>query len=142
MRDVTSLASPVFFGWVRRTASVTSMAAPSSVSFTVAYDRPDYVAVPDTNNAGVILTGANAVKRVVALSLSSGLDPLSLPSLAPLQITNQKVFDPTMVSLMAGANRLNPNQIMESSSATFWDSAKTLSQNITALEAQITVVQL
>lgn len=39
--------------------------APSDIEFTVVYERPSYVAIPDSLNPGTTLTGADAVARFV-----------------------------------------------------------------------------
>lgn len=44
---------------------------PTSVSFTVVYERPDYLNIPDELNAGHFLKDADAISRFVCRALTS-----------------------------------------------------------------------
>ena len=124
LQDLSNITSPSFLGWVNRTSTVGSIAPVSQISFSVAYDRPDYLQIADELNSGATLTGENAIKRVVAKSLCAS----PLPS-------NKMVFDPTATTFHTShPNMANLNQIINME-------VLGLDTSITAVEANITVVK-
>lgn len=120
--DLSNLTSPSFTGWINRSNGINAWGPVASLSFTIAYDRPDYLQIADQFNPGTSLTGAAAIKRAIALSLSN-----------PVLTENRKVFDPSITFFGALCNRANPSQIMGLS-------ATGLDTDILALEANIQVV--
>lgn len=100
--------------------------APTSVSFTVTYDRPHYLVTNDELNAGQQLTGELAIKRWVARALTSDYN------------TNVCILDPTPLSAPAKAGPASASR------------GETITQikvgaiagSVSAAEAKITVVKL
>jgi len=65
---------------------------PTSITFTVSYDRSDYLSTSDELNTGTTLYGSDAVSRYIARSL---IDTI---------IRNVSVLDPTIVINSGGAS--------------------------------------
>lgn len=120
-------ATPNLLGNIVRTGNIANV-APTSVTFTVGYERPDTVytvARPAEPDAGTVYVGANAIKRQVARALTSTL------------ISNRKVFDPTMENYGAYSDRPNA-ALIQSITASAIDTVA----NIAIVENNITVVQI
>lgn len=58
----------------------------ATFEFVLQYDRPEYLSTADEDNAGVTLTGADAVSRFVARALTKDL------------VSNRLVYNPTTVN--------------------------------------------
>lgn len=97
----------------------------TTFSFTVGYERPDYlrtVATADEPDAGIELTGAAAIKRAVARALTGTLT------------LNAKLWDPTLEARNDYAVRPNPFRQVELTA----DGFDTIA-NMASIEGNITV---
>ncbi len=114
------LISPIFLNDVIKTGNFTGEAPVATMAWTVGYDRPSHLVYEDSSSPGSYLTGAAALKRLVAEALS-----------VPLQ-GNQEIFDPTIQAYGDECARPNPLQIVKVTS----DALDTVISN---LEANLTV---
>lgn len=120
-------ATPSFFGNISRTGNIAN-AAPSTVTFSVAYERPDTVYTVARSNepdAGNTFVGTDALRRQVARALTQTM------------VSNRKVFDPNMENFGAYSDRPNAARI-ETIIAGGLDTVA----NISIVEDNITVVQI
>jgi hypothetical protein len=92
----------------------------NSISFALSYDRAYYLSTPDELNPGATLTGAAAIKRQIARSLTATLT------------RNRIIFDPTITQFGDNCARANPSQVVQLTAAP-------LDTNISTLEGNITV---
>lgn len=108
------------------TATGATVNAPAtSFSFTIAYDRPDYLNTEDELNPGTYLTNADAIKRFVARALCEQ------------RTTNALTFNPTQLAGIPSP----------SASSCYGESVQELTigplaTDLTTAEASITVVQV
>jgi hypothetical protein len=93
---------------------------PTSVSFTVAYDRPDFLYTADELNVGVTLYGTAAIKRFIARALTATIT------------RNVLVLDPTIIAGLQAHYGESTQEI----------TVGPLFTTITAAEAVITVIQV
>lgn len=114
------LISPIFLNDVIKTGNFTGEAPVATMAWTVGYDRPSHLVYEDSSSPGSYLTGAAALKRLVAEALS-----------VPLQ-GNQEIFDPTIQAYGDECARPNPLQIVNVTAAA-------LDTVIANLEANLTV---
>ena len=120
--NLSNLASPVYYGNpIVRSNPVNSAAPVTTLTWIVGYDRVGYLNVDG-------LEGADAIRRVIAGTLAS---EMALHS-------NERVFDPTLLSFGDNVARGNPNQILGVVAAPLATGMTALAD----LEAAITVVQL
>jgi len=120
-------ATPNLLGNIVRTGNIANV-APTSVTFTVGYERPDTVytvALPTEPDAGTVYVGTNAIKRQVARALTNTL------------ISNRKVFDPTMANYGPYSDRPNA-ALIQSITAAAIDTVA----NIAIVEDNISVIQI
>jgi hypothetical protein len=115
-----SLISPVFLGDFIRTGNYDGSAPVTTLQWSVAYDRPDYLTVPDVLNPGAVLVDTAAVKRLVATALTWSVNN-----------TNQEIFDPTIMTFADNCSRPNPARIMNLTSAALDTSIANLEANLT-----------
>lgn len=114
------LISPVFLDDVIKTGNFTGEAPVTTMAWTVGYDRPSHLAYEDSTSPGTLLTGVNALKRLVAEALVVDLTG------------NQEIFDPTIQGYGNASARPNPLEIAKIT-------AGALDNVITDVEANITV---
>jgi hypothetical protein len=79
----------------------------------------------DELNAGVMLTGADCIKRLIARALVQSYT------------SNQEIFDPTITTVGNTCARLNPSQIMQLTAEAIDAPA-----DIATVEVNISVVQI
>jgi hypothetical protein len=119
------LISPIMLAEIYKTGNLNGTAPVSTLAFTVGYDRPAYLSTEDELNAGVQLTGAACIKRLIARALTQSY------------VGNQEIFDPTLTSVGNTCVRVNPLQILSVTSA-----ALDAVADIVTVEANITVTQI
>lgn len=125
VNQLGSLISLIFLDEIVRTGNNDGTAPVTTLSFTVGYDRANFLETENELAPGTMLTGAACVRRLVARAVVS---PLS---------GTQEVFDPTITSLGSSAVRQNPS-LISGIIADALDSAG----DIAVVEANITVTQL
>jgi hypothetical protein len=94
-----SLISTIFLDEIVRTGNNDGTSPVTTLSFTVGYDRANFLETEDELVPGSILKGAACVRRLVARAL---VEPLS---------GTQEVFDPTITNVGTSAVRTNPSLI-------------------------------
>lgn len=117
------LISPVFLGIYDKQGTVDGTVPLDSLSFTIAYDRANYLETEDETSPGDWLRGADCIKRLIARALiedSTG---------------NQEIFDPSITNFGSHCARTNPTQILPVTSAK-------LGAAVTNIEPNLTVTQL
>ncbi len=119
------LISPIFLGEIVKTGTTDGTAPVETLAFTVGYDRAAYLSTEDELNAGVMLTGADCIKRLIARALVQSYT------------SNQEIFDPTITTVGNTCARLNPSQIMQLTAEAIDAPA-----DIATVEANITVTQI
>ena len=119
------LISPIMLAEIYKTGNLNGTAPVSTLAFTVGYDRPAYLSTEDELNAGVMLTGAACIKRLIARALTQ------------TYVGNQEIFDPTLTSVGNTCVRVNPLQILSVTSE-----ALDAVADIATVEANITVTQI
>lgn len=124
--ELGQLISPVFLGEIVKTGTIDGSGPVTSISFTLGYDRPSYLRIEDSLNPGTYLVGADCIKRLMAIALTSDLS------------SNQEVFDPTLTTTGNTCARLNPSEILNITAAKLNANIATVEQNITV--AQIALV--
>lgn len=124
--ELGQLISPVFLGEIVKTGTIDGSGPVTSISFTLGYDRPSYLRIEDSLNPGTYLVGADCIKRLMAIALTSDLS------------SNQEVFDPTLTTTGNTCARLNPSEILNITAAKLDANIATVEQNITV--AQIALV--
>lgn len=120
-------ATPALLGNITRTGNIANVAT-STVTFTVAYNRPENVytvARQNEPNAGNTLVGTAALRRQVARAMVQSME------------SNRKLFDPTLMNYGAYTDRPNAARIQSVVAA----SLDTVS-NLSIVEGNITVVQI
>jgi hypothetical protein len=117
--ELGQLISPVFLGEISKTGVIDGSAAVTTISFTVAYDRPSFLRIEDELNPGVFLTGEACIRRLMALALVNDYD------------NPQEIMDPTITTTGDTCARLNPLQILNIRSEKLSASLATVEQNIT-----------
>jgi len=128
INELESFGTPVFVGNISVTGNTNGNAAPTTFSFTIGYEHPDQIVTaarstePDYGNTFI---GTDAIARAVARALTSTM------------VSNRKVFDPTIQSYGANANRANQIRIQTLTSA-----ALDTVSNITTVETNISVTQI
>lgn len=125
VNELGALISPVFFGEVVKTGNLNGTVPVTTVSFTVGYDRPSFLSLEDSLNAGVMLTGAACVRRLVARALVNSYTG------------KQEFFDPTLWTSGNTCVRPNPLQILDVTAQALDTAA-----NIATVESNITVTQI
>lgn len=115
------LISPVVIRDFVKTTDYTGNSPLVTMEWTVGYDRPDYLRILDSTALPTVdyLTGGDAVKRLIAMSLISDLDG------------NQEIFDPTIGAYGSTGNRANPVQIINMTAAALDTSVATVEANLT-----------
>jgi hypothetical protein len=121
--ELDQLISPVFLGEIFKEGTVNGTVPLTTLSWTVAYDRPSYLRIEDSTSPGTYLEGPAAIKRLIALALSYDLQG------------NQEIFDPTLTTVGNTCARLNPTQILQVT-------ATKLNSSVTTIESNITVTQI
>jgi hypothetical protein len=96
---------------------------PTILTFSVAYDRPDYLYTADELNLGATLTGAAAIKRFIARALTSSI------------YRNMLVLDPTLVANLSGQGAHYGESTQEVQ-------VGSLTGSISTAESSITVTQI
>lgn len=91
--------SPIFLGEIVKTGNQLGTAPVTTMSWTVGYDRPNYLEIEDELNPGTMLKGTACIKRLVAKALHSSMSG------------NQEIFDPTITTFGDHCARSNPTQI-------------------------------
>lgn len=119
------LISPIFLGELIKTGNQNGTAPVTTLSFTVGYDRINYLSTEDELNPGVQLTGTACIKRLIARALVN------------TYTGKQEVFDPTLTSVGNTCVRVNPLQILAVTSQAIDTPA-----NLATVEANITVTQI
>ncbi len=119
------LISPVFLGEITKTGNIIGTEPVTTLSWTVAYDRPSYLSTEDELTPGVQLTGANCIKRLIARALTQ------------TYVGNQEIYDPTLTTTGNTCVRVNPSQIIQVTAA-----ALDAVADIVTVEANITVTQI
>ena len=105
-----------------------STAAPTTFSFTLQCERgDDYIYTPDENNAGVILTGAAAIKRAIARACLE------------TRTTLTTYYDPTLTTV--AGNGTQTAQAARYGQTALPVTAGALATTISAAEAAITVTR-
>lgn len=97
--------------------------APTSVEFTIVYDRPDYLNTVDETDPSVTLSGADAIKRFVARAMCANRE------------TNAVVMDPTQLT-GSTTQQVHRGETVEDIVI------GPLCNSVTTAEASITVVQV
>lgn len=117
--ELGQLISPIRLADISKTGVIDGSAAVTSLSFTVAYDRPSYLRIEDSLNPGTYLTGEACIKRLVAIALVNDYD------------NPQEIMDPTITTTGDTCARLNPLQILTVRTEKLNASLLTVEQNIT-----------
>lgn len=126
--EMEEWALPNFVGNVVRTGNLNGNGACTTFTFTVGYDRPDYIrtvardAEPD---AGNVLIGTEAIKRAVARAMVGNISK------------NCKVFDPTLASYSSYTDRPNAARIQNLQAQ-----GLDIIDNVTIIEQNISVTQI
>lgn len=116
------LISPVFVRDFVKTTDYTGNSPLVTMEWTVGYDRPDYLRIMDSTALPTIsyLTGGDAIKRLIAMSLTTND-----------LVENQEIFDPTIDTFGTSGNRVNPAQIVTITAAALDTSVTTVEANLT-----------
>jgi hypothetical protein len=109
-----------------QTPGATINAAPTTVSFTVSYDRPGFLIVDDELNPGVQLSNEFAIKRLIARAMTREY------------IVNTEVLDPTPISAPAKAG---PASVYKGETI-MQITVGAAASSISSAETKITVVRL
>ena len=117
------LISPILLGVWDKEGTVDGTDTLDTLSFTVAYDRVNFLETADETSPGDWLKGADCIKRLIARALIEDY------------IGNQEIFDPTITNFGSRCARTNPTQILTITSAK-------LGAAVTNIEPNISVVQL
>jgi hypothetical protein len=126
--ELEQFSTPFFVGNIVRTGNLNGNGTCATFQFTIGYEHPDQVVTvartvePD---AGNVLVGTAAVKRAVARAMVASMT------------SNRKLFDPTLASYGAFANRPNAARI-ETLTASGVDTVA----DIVTVEQNITVTQV
>lgn len=123
--ELGQLISPVFLGEIVKTGNYDGTAAVTTLTFTVGYDRANYLVTENELSAGNYLYGADCVKRLIARAL------------VQTTVGNQEIFDPTITTFGTECARVNPTQIME-----ITQEAIDAVADIVTVENNISVVQV
>lgn len=126
--EMEEWALPTFVGNVVRTGNLNGNGACTTFTFTIGYDRPDYIQTIARNeepDAGEILLGAAAIKRAVARAMVGNIRK------------NCKVFDPTLASYSSYTDRPNAARIQY-----LLAQGLDIIDNISVIEQNITVTQI
>lgn len=116
------LISPIWLGEIDKTGTQDGTVPVTTISWTVAYDRANYLEIEDSLTPGTMLKGADCIKRLVAMALSEEY------------ISNQEVFDPTISTTGVTCARLNPLNIVEVTAAGVDSIADLETNNITVVQ--------
>jgi hypothetical protein len=112
------LISPIFLGEIAKTGNQLGTAPVTTMSWTVGYDRANYLEIEDSLNPGIVLKGAACVKRLVALALHANTRG------------NQEIFDPALAVSGDLVTRLNPTQIVDVNCSQLNASLSTIEGNL------------
>ena len=120
------LISPVVIRDFVKTTDYTGNSPLATMEWTVGYDRPEYLSIIDSTQLPTVvyLTGVDAVKRLIAMSLTTND-----------LVGNQEIFDPTIGAYGNTGNRANSAQIVRITAAA-------LDTSVTTVEANLTVTLL
>lgn len=94
------LISPVYLGVFDKDGTIDGTSPLDTLSFTVAYDRANYLSTEDETSPGDYLLGADCIKRLIARALTEDYTG------------NQEIFDPTITNFGDKCARVNPTQIL------------------------------
>lgn len=119
------LISPIMLGEIYKTGNLNGTAPVTTLSFTLGYDRANYLSMEDELNPGTQLTGTACIKRLIARALTQPY------------VGNQEIFDPTLTTSGNTCVRVNPLQILGVTAAALDTTA-----NLATVEANITVTQI
>lgn len=125
--EMEEWALPTFVGNIVRTGNLDGNGACSTFTFTVGYDRPDFIRTVARSNepdAGTVLVGADAIKRAVARALVGNIRK------------NCKVFDPTLASYSNYTDRPNAARIqyIRAQGLDIIDNVDNIEQNISVTQ--------
>ena len=116
------IISPVVVRDFVKTTDYTGNSPLVTMTWTVGYDRIDYLSIIDSTQPTVVyLTGVDAIKRLIAMSLTTNN-----------LVSNQEIFDPTIGAFGNTGNRSNSTQIVRLTAAA-------LDTDVTNVEANLTV---
>ena len=110
--------SPIFLGEIVKTGNQLGTAPVTTMSWTVGYDRANYLEIEDELNPGQVLKGADCIKRLVARALNSDMKG------------NQEIFDPVITVFGDHCARSNPTQIKTVTTTAVNASLSTIEANI------------
>lgn len=119
---------PILVGDIVRTGNLNGNGACTTFTFTVGYDRPDYirtVARPNEPDAGTVFEGTLAIKRAIARAMVGNISK------------NCKVFDPTLASYSSYTDRPNAARIQQITAQ-----GLDIIDNIAIIEQNISVTQI
>ena len=127
VNNLGSIVSPVYLSDFSISGVYDGSAPVTTLSFTVGYDRPEYLQIEDVNNPGTYLYGANAVKRLISSAVTNYLGLTNYGF-----ISNQEIYDPTITLFGNRCNRVNPSQIVQLM-------AEPLDTSLTTVEANLSI---
>lgn len=116
------LISPSWLGEIDKTGTQDGTVPVTAISWTVAYDRANYLEIEDSAAPGTMLKGADCIKRLVAIALNQDY------------ISNQEVFDPTISTTGVTCARLDPLNIVEVTAAGVGTISSLETSNITVVQ--------
>lgn len=128
VNEIEKMATPFYTGSWFTTGNQDGNAAPTTLTFTTAFNQVDYLQTTATSSetdAGTVFQGAPAIRRSVARALVANMN------------SNRKVFDPTLQSYGVLCDRPNSARIENLTAAPL-----DVVGNITTVENNITVTQI